>query len=186
MKWHKSPDALVQAFDHCLPTMVGVQRKAMFGYPCAFVNGHLFCGLHQDGIIVRLPEARRNRLVAKGARVFEPIPGQAMKEYVVAPAETVANRDSLRALLDEALAHATSLATKAKSSSGAKTTATTPTENAPRARKTMSIKKGPARKSVATKRAVTRKTAVRKATPSRVARSSKKSSKASPTRNARR
>jgi hypothetical protein len=33
MKWHKSPDALVQAFDHCLPLMAGVQRKAMFGYP---------------------------------------------------------------------------------------------------------------------------------------------------------
>jgi TfoX-like protein len=67
MKWHKSPDELVQAFDHCLPIVAGVQRKAMFGYPCAFLNGHLFCGLHQDGIIVRLPEARRNALVAKGA-----------------------------------------------------------------------------------------------------------------------
>jgi hypothetical protein len=67
--------------------MAGVQRKAMFGYPCAFVDGHLFCGLQQDGIIVRLPEARRDRLVAKGASVFEPMPGHPTKEYVMAPAE---------------------------------------------------------------------------------------------------
>jgi hypothetical protein len=79
MIWRKSPDALVQAFDHCLPIAAGVQRKAMFGYPCAFMNGHLFCGLHLDSIIVRLPEGRRNALVARGASVFMPMPGQAME-----------------------------------------------------------------------------------------------------------
>src|SRR5580704_15021190 len=113
MKWHKSPDALVQAFDHCLPVVAGVERKAMFGYPCAFINGHLFCGLHQDRIIVHLPEARRDALVAEGASVFEPMPGQAMREYVLVPAEIVQDREALRALLGEALAHASSLAPKA-------------------------------------------------------------------------
>src|SRR5450631_2794019 len=103
MKWSKSPDALVQAFDHCLPIVAGVQRKAMFGYPCAFLNGHLFCGLHQDGIIVRLSEARRGALVAKGARLFEPMAGQAGKDYVVVPTRIVADRKRLRALLGEAL-----------------------------------------------------------------------------------
>ena len=97
MKWQKSPDELVQAFDHCLPIVAGVQRKAMFGYPCAFVNGHLFCGLHQDSLIVRLPEARRDAFVANGASVFEPMPGRAMKEYVVAPADIVADREIGRA-----------------------------------------------------------------------------------------
>ena len=126
MKWRKSPDALVQAFDHCLPSVAGVQRKAMFGYPCAFVNGHLFCGLHQDGLIVRLPEARRNALVAKGASVFEPMPGRSMQEYVVAPADIVADRDKLRALLNEALAHASSLAPKQKRPHAAKKKATAP------------------------------------------------------------
>ena len=28
MKWHKSPDAVVQAFNHCLPVVAGVERKA--------------------------------------------------------------------------------------------------------------------------------------------------------------
>ncbi len=147
MKWTKSPDALVQAFDHCLPIVAGVQRKAMFGYPCAFVNGHLFCGLHQDSIIVRLPEVRRDALVAEGASVFEPMPGRAMKEYVVAPAEIVVDRERLRALLGEALAHASSLAPKPKKPAGAKmkAAAAPATKTAP-AKKAPASKAGPAKK----------------------------------------
>jgi len=147
VKWTKSPDALVQAFDHCLPIVAGVQRKAMFGYPCAFVNGHLFCGLHQDSIIVRLPEVRRDALVAEGASVFEPMPGRAMKEYVVAPAEIVVDRERLRALLGEALAHASSLAPKPKKPAGAKmkAAAAPATKTAP-AKKAPASKAGPAKK----------------------------------------
>ena len=109
MKWRKSPDSLVQAFDHSLPVVDGVERGAMFGYPCAFYHGHLFCGLHQESIIVLLPEVRRDALVAEGASVFEPMPGRAMKEYVVVPAEIVAGPSrGFGALLSDALAHASS------------------------------------------------------------------------------
>jgi TfoX/Sxy family transcriptional regulator of competence genes len=149
MKWRKSSDALIQAFDHCLPIVAGVQRKAMFGYPCAFVNGHLFCGLHQDSIIVRLPEARRDALVAQGASVFEPMPGHAMKEYVVAPLELVADRERLRALLGEALAHASSLAPKPQKPSPAKTKPTTPKAPAAPAKKAPAKKAKPAKKTAA-------------------------------------
>jgi TfoX/Sxy family transcriptional regulator of competence genes len=159
MKWRKSSDALIQAFDHCLPIVAGVQRKAMFGYPCAFVNGHLFCGLHQDSIIVRLPEARRDALVAQGARVFEPMPGHAMKEYVVAPLELVADRERLRALLGEALAHASSLAPKPKKPSPAKTRPTAPKTAAASARK------APTKKAAAAETAPAKKTAAREASP---------------------
>lgn len=168
MKWHKSPDALVQAFDHCLPAAPGVERKAMFGYPCAFVNGHLFCGLHQDNIIVRLPAARRDALVAKGASVFEPMPGKAMKEYVVAPAEIAEDRESLRALLGEALEHALSLGAKPKKRSAAK-------------KKKAPAKKAPARKTPA-KRAPARKTPARKAPARKAPEKKKPARKAKPSR----
>ncbi len=75
----------------------------------------MFRGLHQDSIIVRLPEARRDSLVGKGASVFEPTPGRTMKEYVVVPVEIAANRERLRALPRKALAHASSLKPKPKS-----------------------------------------------------------------------
>jgi hypothetical protein len=126
MKWRKSPDSLVQAFDHSLPVMEGVQRKSMFGYPCAFFHGHLFCGLHQESIIVLLSEARRDALVAEGATVFEPMPGRAMKAYVVVPPEIVADRQKLRALLSDALAHASSLEPKPAKAKAAKKKAPPP------------------------------------------------------------
>jgi TfoX/Sxy family transcriptional regulator of competence genes len=171
MKWSKSPDELVQAFDHCLPIVAGVQRKAMFGYPCAFVNGHLFCGLHQDGLIVRLPEARRDALVAQGASVFEPTPGRVTKEYIVAPADIVADRDKLRALLGEALAHASSLAPKPKKPSAARKTAAIPKRKAAPTKKMAGTpaKKAPAKKKVAKKapatKAPAKKKVARKAAP---------------------
>jgi hypothetical protein len=150
MKWRKSPDSLVQTFDHSLPIVEGVERKAMFGYPCAFFHGHLFCGLHRDGIIVLLPEARRDALVAAGASVFEPMPGQAMKDYVIVPAEIVADRQRLRALLSDALAHASSLAPKQEKPSAAKKKAP-PKRRAP-ARKSAPAKKASARKPASAKK----------------------------------
>lgn len=154
MKWHKSPDALVQAFDHCLPVVPGVERKAMFGYPCAFLNGHLFCGLHQDGIIVRLPKGRRDKLLSHGASVFEPIPGQATKEYVVAPVKIVADRARLRSLLSEALTHASSLGRRPKSSkkpSATHTKRATPKRKAAPPRKVVAARKPPVRKTAPAK-----------------------------------
>ena len=169
MKWSKSPDELVQAFDHCLPIVPGVERKAMFGYPCAFLNGHLFCGLHQDSLIVRLPEGRREALVAGGASIFEPMPGRPMNEYVVAPADIVSDRGKLRALLEEALSHASSLAPKAKKERAAAKKATPGLKKAaPGVKKAGPAKKkaAPARKKAAPARKVApARRAARKAAP---------------------
>jgi TfoX/Sxy family transcriptional regulator of competence genes len=58
----------------------------MFGYPCAFVNGNMFGGLHEERLFVRLDEAGRRRLLREpGATPFEPMPGRRMTEYVVVP-----------------------------------------------------------------------------------------------------
>lgn len=174
MKWHKSPDALVQAFDHSLPIIEGVQRRAMFGYPCAFFNGHLFCGLHQDSIIVLLPEARRDALVAEGASVFEPMPGRTMSAYVVVPSEIVADRQRLRALLSDALAHASSLAPKVKKPSAARKKAVPSKPKAhvrkkaparPASAEKAPSKKTPSKKTRGRKAAPVKKKAARKASP---------------------
>src|ERR1700722_20960812 len=52
MKWTKSPEWLIQAFEHGLPMAPGVERRPMFGYPCAFVHRDVFCGVHQGDLIV--------------------------------------------------------------------------------------------------------------------------------------
>jgi TfoX/Sxy family transcriptional regulator of competence genes len=141
----------------------GVERRSMFGYPCAFVNGHMFCGLHQDSLVVRLPEARREAMVASGARIFEPMPGKPMKEYVVAPTEIVADRERLRALLHEALEHASSLAPREKKP--AKKAAAAPSASAPAPKKRAAHAKKPAKKAAkkTAKRAAAKRTTTKAA-----------------------
>lgn len=172
MQWSKSPDSLVKLFDHSLPIVDGVERRPQFGYSCAFFEGHLFCGLHGDGIIVLLPEARREALVAEGASLFEPVPGEPMKEYVVVPPEIVADCRKLRELLGDALAHVSSLAPKSHEPSPArKATKKTP---AP-AKKKASSTKAPAKTGAPAKKAAKKAKKAKKTT--RTKKTAKKAAK---------
>lgn len=87
----------------------------MFGYPSAFVAGNLFAGLHQESVIVRLGENERAAAIAEqGARIFEPIPGRPMREYIVLPDAALKRRGKLAGWLQRALDYAASLPTKEK------------------------------------------------------------------------
>jgi TfoX/Sxy family transcriptional regulator of competence genes len=65
MSWRKSTDALKDLFLRTLPDDPRVERRSMFGYPCAFAGGSMFAGLHQENLIVRLGEVERAELLAK-------------------------------------------------------------------------------------------------------------------------
>src|SRR5258708_4254862 len=94
-KWKKAPEGLVQRFGDVLPDDPEIERRSMFGYPCAFFRGHMFCGLFEDQFIVRLSDAERSVFLKQtGANVFEPMPGRPMKEYVLVP-QAVVERDAL-------------------------------------------------------------------------------------------
>jgi hypothetical protein len=68
----------------------------MFGFPAAFVNGNMFMGLHQDNMVLRLPDGGRSELLKiEGARTFEPMPGRPMREYIVVPPSVMENRKAL-------------------------------------------------------------------------------------------
>jgi len=113
MKWKKSPEALVSTFDAALPHDPKVERRSMFGYPCAFVNGNMFTGLHERSLILRLGEAERGELLREpGARIFEPMPGRSMKEYVAAPPGVLADVALLRKWMKKSLAFASALPPK--------------------------------------------------------------------------
>jgi TfoX/Sxy family transcriptional regulator of competence genes len=86
MNWRKAPAELVETFHASLPDDGRVEPRKMFGYPCAFVSGNMFTGLHGDRMIVRLPEQGRDELLRMpGAAPFVPMPGRPMREYVVVP-----------------------------------------------------------------------------------------------------
>ena len=79
------PAELAHSFEASLPDDELVQRRKMFGCPCAFVNGNMFAGLHEDRMVLRLsPEEREQSLKERRAQPCE-IMGRTMREYVLLP-----------------------------------------------------------------------------------------------------
>lgn len=84
--WKKAPAELVDRFATALPEHPAVVRKPMFGYPAAFANGNMVCGLFQDSVVVRLGKEGAASAVADGrAQQFTPMPGRPMTGYVLVP-----------------------------------------------------------------------------------------------------
>ena len=116
-KWQPAPDELVRLFESTLQSVPEAQPRKVFGYPAAFINGQMFAGLHQDNMILRLSEQDRETFVRrKGARMFEPMPGRPMREYVVVPPVVLGSKPQLKAWLGKALAYARSLPPKSSKS----------------------------------------------------------------------
>jgi TfoX/Sxy family transcriptional regulator of competence genes len=114
--WTKSPQSLVDLFDKSVPSGANISRRKMFGYPAAFANGNLFIGLHQNDFIVRLSEKDRARFSTEfGERIFEPMSGRPMREYVRLPEQLLADARRRAAWIKRSLQYAEAIAPKAKS-----------------------------------------------------------------------
>src|SRR4051794_27981579 len=96
MQWRKSSPKLIALFQESVPDDPRVEPRKMFGYPCCFVQGNLFMGLHQEHFLVRLSEKDRAAAFKVGAKVFAPMPGRIMKEYATLPSSVLKNKAALR------------------------------------------------------------------------------------------
>jgi len=110
--WKKSPPELVAAFATCVHAHPELATRQMFGYPAAFLGGHMTTALHEDRWIVRLAEADRATLRELGGSGFEPMPGRPMREYVTLPASIIADPAALGAWIARAIANVRTLAPK--------------------------------------------------------------------------
>jgi TfoX/Sxy family transcriptional regulator of competence genes len=108
MRFERPPTQLVATFDRALARSGG-DRRQMFGYPCGFEMGQMFCGLFAATLFVRLDEAAREGLLKLGAKPFEPMPGRRMKEYVVLPESVVGDPGELTRWFGLARGYALSL-----------------------------------------------------------------------------
>lgn len=102
--WEKPTEELIEKFYAALPDDPRVERKKMFGYPAAFVNGNLTVSMHNQNIIARMGEKERSEWInKKGAKLFEPMPGRAMKEYIVIPQAIVNDDKALKAAVQQSV-----------------------------------------------------------------------------------
>lgn len=85
MSMPRPTDEARQAFLALVPTGAGVATRPMFGNLAAFVNGNMFAGLFGEDLFVRVRDADRAALLARGGQDFAPMPGRVMTGYVVLP-----------------------------------------------------------------------------------------------------
>jgi len=111
MKMKPASPAWIAAFDAALPDTV--ERRKMFGYPAAFVNGNMAAGLHEQGLVLKLDEKDRDTLLKAGGKEFV-VMGRTMGAFVVAPQKFKENPAELKKWLARSIAFAASLPAKAK------------------------------------------------------------------------
>jgi len=115
MKWPPAPASNVEAFTRAAARLRRVEARKMFGYPAAFVNGHMIAGLVRDRMVIRLGEKDRKRFLAlPGATPFIAMKGRVMKQWAVVPPSMMKSPAHLGRWLTRALAHGRSLTPKVK------------------------------------------------------------------------
>jgi TfoX/Sxy family transcriptional regulator of competence genes len=112
--WKKSPPELIATFERVVPSGRGVERRSMFGYPAAFVNGNMFAGLFEDSVALRLGEVDVVAAKDGGATDFTPMPGRRMSGWVAMGGKRATDETALRRWVARACRHAEKLPAKAK------------------------------------------------------------------------
>jgi TfoX/Sxy family transcriptional regulator of competence genes len=120
VKFPKASEWIKQLFVSLVEEL-DCEKRQMFGYPCAFVNGRMFSGVFGDSIMVRLAEGDRAELLAvPGATVPDPMGGRPMKEYVQFPDSLLEDEDALAAWLKRGFGYVKTLPPNVKKPKGAK------------------------------------------------------------------
>ena len=115
MIWHPASAEMIKRFEQVMAPFPQVQRRKMFGFPCAFLMGQMVAGLFQDDLFLRLGEEdRKTFLTLEGARLFEPVPSRPMREYVLAPPQLLDCEKALQEWLEKSLAYVLTLPPKEK------------------------------------------------------------------------
>jgi TfoX/Sxy family transcriptional regulator of competence genes len=112
--WKKSPPELIAAFERVVLGGRGVERRFMFGYPAAFVNGNMFAGLFEDSVALRLGEVGAAEAKRVGATDFAPMAGRRMTGWVAMGGRRATDEAALRRWVVRACRHAEALPAKAK------------------------------------------------------------------------
>lgn len=132
MKFQPPSAELVTRFDALLPKAADVERRKMFGCPCAFVNGHMFTGLHEQRLIVRLGENERAKLLTKPGTEPFAVMGRTMREYVAFAKALEHTPRELSGWIRKALDYAQTLPPKKAAARGRGAVATAARKPAPR------------------------------------------------------
>ena len=105
----------LDVFAHGVGGVAGVEHRTMFGYPSVFLNGNMLACVFQDRIMIRLSDSDRAHAISTlGAKLFEPSPGRAMREYVELPSAVANDPSELGGWLQRGRGYVETLPRKSK------------------------------------------------------------------------
>jgi TfoX/Sxy family transcriptional regulator of competence genes len=105
-----APESIVNALRESVASLSGMEERAAFGYPAAFIDGKMFAGVFQRSIVTRLSPADRKRaLQVPGAKVFEAAAGFEVSGYIDFPRAIAGDAELIRPWIKRAYAYAKSL-----------------------------------------------------------------------------
>lgn len=112
-KWQKSSPKLVDAFYEAMKSFPEADLRKMFGYPCAFVNGNMMVGLHEENLAVRLnPQDRELAFKNNEGEIFAPMKGRVMREYVALNQDIIFDTKKLKKYIKKGVAFVATLPPK--------------------------------------------------------------------------
>lgn len=102
-KWQKPSKETIAIYQNIVARLDGVEKRTLFGCPCAFVNGNMFFGVYQDQLFLRMNDEQRELLnQIAPVKSFSPM-GKVMKAYIDIPEEIINDQEKLLALVQNAL-----------------------------------------------------------------------------------
>jgi TfoX/Sxy family transcriptional regulator of competence genes len=111
-KWQKPSEQTIAIYQNIVSRLDGLEKRTMFGCPCAFVNGNMFFGVFQDQLFLRMTEEKREQLSQIiPIKSFSPM-GKVMKAYIAIPGEIINDQEKLLTLVKNELSIAAGLAPK--------------------------------------------------------------------------
>lgn len=120
----KAPPEVLATFEAALAGVENFDARTMFGYPAAFAHGNMFACVFQDRVMVRLSSADREAALAlEGAKLFAPVPGRPMREYVDLPMSVQRQATALGDWLARGRAYAATLPKKQRKKQAKKSVA---------------------------------------------------------------
>lgn len=112
--WKKPEQSTLDLYESISNQLDGIEKRKMFGYPCAFVNGNMFFGVFENELFLRVGVDQKTDLIGKrGFTQLAPM-GRPMKEYLVIPVEVRNNPSDLVNLVRQSLIFTSGLPPKIK------------------------------------------------------------------------
>ena len=113
--FEKSPVALIEMFNKTMVEFPQAIMRKTFGYPCAYVNGHVAVGLFTGSFFLHLsPVDEAEFLKLYEAMSLAPMTNRPMKGYVVTPPRLLGDTQRLGSWIVRLLEFVSTLPLKEK------------------------------------------------------------------------